>query len=163
MKTYTVLYAEDVSHYGVTQIPAENDAEAIANAKAISEDDLGNVAVDPDHGSTVCKRIVHILGPDGNDIAADIPLDGFTLIHGEDKRRIYEAAPAFLKALETIAAIPLWGEPIADADLKAEYSDHAEYDLELNEFNPSVDTESTYLRDAVETAREALKTARRQS
>src|SRR5690242_4286649 len=155
MKTYSVLYAEDVSHYGSTQIAAENDAEAIATAKGISEDDLCNIAVDPDHGNTSCKRIVHILDPEGQYIAADIPLDGYTIIHGDDKRRIYESAPTLLKALETIAAIPLWGEPIADADLKTEYSEAAEYDLELDQFEPSVDTESTYLRDAVETAREA--------
>ena len=34
MKTYSVLYAEDVPHYGTAEIEAENDAEAIAKAKA---------------------------------------------------------------------------------------------------------------------------------
>jgi len=103
MKTYSVLYAEDVSHYGSTDIAAENDAEAIAIAKGISDDDLCNIALDPDHGSRFCKRIVHILDPDGEYIAADIPLDGYTLIHGQDKRLLCEAAETMLLVLERAA------------------------------------------------------------
>ncbi|MCL5670812.1 MAG: hypothetical protein M1423_05870 [Acidobacteria bacterium] len=64
-----------------------------------------------------------------------------------------------LKAPETIAAIPLWGEPITNQILKDDFIYSGEYGGE-NEFNPSGDTESTYLREAVETAREALNTAR---
>jgi Family of unknown function (DUF6900) len=62
-------------------------------------------------------------------------------------------------ALRTIAAIPLWGERISDASVKREYSDAGEYDAQSDEFNPSCDTESTHLRDAVELARHALKDA----
>jgi hypothetical protein len=58
--------------------------------------------------------------------------------------------------LTRIAAIPLWGEPIADDHLKAELLDAGEYDQERDEFEPSGDTESCYLRDAVEIARAAL-------
>jgi hypothetical protein len=50
----------------------------------------------------------------------------------------------------------LWGEPIADAQLKAELLDAGEYDRELDHFEPSCDTESAYLRDAVEIARAAF-------
>jgi hypothetical protein len=158
MKTYIVLYAEDVPHYGTAEVEAENDADAIAKASAITDEDLGNTANDPAHCSSVCKRIVHIQDADGNDIAHDLSLDAYTLIHGEDKRRLFEAGPALLKALETIAAIPLWGEPIADQALKDEFIYSGEYDAGENEFNPSGDTESTYLHDAVQTAREALET-----
>ena len=162
MKTYTVLYAEDVPHYGTAEIEAENDAEAIAKASAISDEDLGNTANDPEFCSSVCKRIVYIQDADGNDIARDVSLDAYTLIHGEDKRRACEEAPALLKALETIAAIPLWGEPVADQALRDDFIHSGEYDSEENEFTPSGDTESTYLCDAVETARKALKAARGQ-
>ena len=158
MKTYIVLYAEDVPHYGTAEIEAENDAEAIVKASAITDEDLGNTAIDPDHCSSVCKRIVHIQDEHGNDVAHDLSLDAYTLIHGEDKRRLCEAGPALLKALETIAAIPLWGEPIANQALKDEFIYSVEYDADENEFNPSGDTESAYLREAVETAREALET-----
>lgn len=61
-----------------------------------------------------------------------------------------------LAALRRIAAIPLWGESIADHNLRAEYLDTGEYDAAADDFNPSCDTESTYLRDAVELARMAL-------
>ena len=163
MKTYTVLYAEDVPHYGTAEVEAGNDAEAIAKASAITDEDLGNTANDPEHCSSVCKRIVHIQDADGNDVARDLSLDAYTLIHGEDKRRICEVGPALLKALETIAAIPLWGEPIADQALKDEFIYSGEYDAGENEFNPSGDTEFHILHDAVQTARDALNTIRGQS
>lgn len=35
MKTYTVLYAEDVPHYGIRELPAADDALALERAKAI--------------------------------------------------------------------------------------------------------------------------------
>jgi hypothetical protein len=75
-------------------------------------------------------------------------------------RPLFLAAPAMLKALDTIAATPLWGEPIADPERRQEFADHGEYDLAEGSFEPSADTESTQLRDAVETAREALKAYR---
>lgn len=163
MKTYTVLYAEDVPHYGSAEIEAENDAGAIAKASAIADEDLANTAIDPDRRGSVCKRIVHIQDDQGNDIVNDLSMDAFTLIYGEDKRRMWESGPALLKALETIAAIPLWGEPIANQAIKDEFIHSGEYDAGENEFNPSADTESSYLREAVETAREALETIQGQS
>ena len=98
MKTYSVLYAEDVPHYGTAEIEAETDAEAIAKAKAGPfETD------DPDWNNTVCRRIVHIEAPDGDLIAADVPLDACTLIYGEDKRLLSAAAEQMLLALERAA------------------------------------------------------------
>ncbi len=67
-----------------------------------------------------------------------------------------DATWQLLAALRRIAAIPLWGESIADHNLRAEYLDAGEYDAAADDFNPSCDTESTYLRDAVELARMAL-------
>ena len=103
MKTYSVLYAEDVPHYGSMEIEAENDAEAIAKATAISEEELGNTTLDPDHCNSICKRIVHIEDPDGALIATDVPLDGYTLIHGQYKRQLCVAAETMLLALERTA------------------------------------------------------------
>ena len=74
MKTYSVLYAEDVPHYGTAEIEAENDAEAIAKAKAGTfETD------DPDWNNTICKRIVRIEDPEGKLIAVDVALDDYML------------------------------------------------------------------------------------
>lgn len=60
------------------------------------------------------------------------------------------------KALENIAKTPLWGEPVADKKLKAEFIDTAQWDALDDIFNPSADTESSYLRECVEEARGAL-------
>lgn len=64
-----------------------------------------------------------------------------------------------LNALKTIAAIPLWGEPItnpAHGD-KNELAEIGEYDLQADTYEPCRDAESSWLQHAVETAREALK------
>jgi hypothetical protein len=70
--------------------------------------------------------------------------------------------PAFVEALNKIASMTLWGEPIKDAALKQEYMEASEYDSEADVFNPSCDTESSMLTDAVEIAREAIAKAAQQ-
>lgn len=73
MRTYTVLYAEDVPHYGTREFDAADDTLAIERARAIAPDALSNYTNDPDHNDTLCRRIVHIEGPEGI-IAEDIYL-----------------------------------------------------------------------------------------
>jgi hypothetical protein len=149
MKTYSVLYAEDVPHYGSMEIEAENDAEAIAKAKAISEEDLGNTATDPDHCSTVCKRIVHIQDAEGNDIANDLSLDAYTLIHGEDKRRLSESAPQLaqalaeaIEALKRIAEIAHYenGEPVTALESREIETIYADAAGQLEDFEAILKT-----------------------
>jgi hypothetical protein len=154
MKTYTVLFAQDVPHYGTAGIEAADDNVAIAAAKEL---DPAEYTHDPAWDDPVCRRIVHIEAPDGRIIAQDIALDEFFLRHAQNiDPCLCDAASALKAALERIAAIPLWGEPIADEALKSELTAVVEYDRALDQFEPSCDTESSYLRDAVETAREAL-------
>jgi hypothetical protein len=154
MKTYTVLLAEDVPHYGTAHITAASAAEALEASRHL---DTGNHCTDPDSSNAVCRRIVHIEAEEGTIVAENIPLDGcFLRYGGEPDRLLCDTAPRLLDALTKIAAIPLWGEPIADEQLKAELIDTGEYDRELDQFEPSCDTESAYLRDAVEIARAAL-------
>jgi hypothetical protein len=99
MKTYSVLFAEDVPHYGTAQIEAESDADALEAAKAY---DLSEVANDPEWENSVCRRIVYIEDPDGNSFAHDVPLDDYSLRSGGDKdRALCDAAPDMLHALET--------------------------------------------------------------
>ena len=74
MKTYTVLYAEDVPHYGTREFDAADDTLAIERARAITPGAMSNYTNDPDYNNTRCRRIVHIEGPDGI-IAEFIPLD----------------------------------------------------------------------------------------
>lgn len=57
-----------------------------------------------------------------------------------------------------VLADPALGEPIPPGDLRDDYVFAGAYDLEDDGFNPSCDTESTHLREAVEEARAVLAT-----
>ena len=93
MKTYTVLYAEDVPHYGSHDIKAKNDQAAIEAAIDAARDWDGSF----------CARIVHIEDPDGNIIEQDRPLDDYFLPSGgESDRRLCDSAKELLEALETL-------------------------------------------------------------
>jgi hypothetical protein len=135
MKTYTVLYAEDVPHYGTAEIEAENDAEAVGKAIAISDENLSGTTIDPEFSNSVCRRIVYIQDAEGNDVALDISLDAYTLIHGEDKRRLCDAAEAMFEALEA---------------------------QEMAEFDPEASRRKGYFDNARALREAALKTARGQ-
>ena len=74
MKTYTVIYAEDVPHYAQGEIEARGPKDAIAKARKIDTDTF--TAYDPDYTNAVSRRIVSIEGPDGTIVAEDIALDG---------------------------------------------------------------------------------------
>lgn len=98
MKSYSVLFAEDVPHYGFAEIEAEDDAAALEAAR---DYDLSEVTIDPEWENSVCKRIVHIEDPAGNTIAYDVPLDNYSLRAGGEKDRLLcDAAPEMLEALE---------------------------------------------------------------
>jgi hypothetical protein len=97
MKTYSVLFAEDVPHYGTAEIEAKDDAAALEAAKAY---DLSAVTLDPEWENSVCKRIVYINDPTGNTIFNDVPLDNYDLRYGgEEERRLSGAARDMLEAL----------------------------------------------------------------
>lgn len=98
MKTYTVLYAEDVPHYAYAEIEARDRNDAVAKARKI--DTAFFTAYDPDWNGAVCRRIVSIDDPDGNTIAQDIPLDDFILHHANSEKRLrLEAAQEMFEAL----------------------------------------------------------------
>jgi hypothetical protein len=102
MKTYSVLFAQDVPHYGTAHIEAEDDAAALEAAKAF---DLSDVTNDPEWENSVCKRIVSLDDPEGNTIINDVPLDNYDLRHGGDKERaLCDAAQDMFDALEAAEA-----------------------------------------------------------
>jgi hypothetical protein len=70
--------------------------------------------------------------------------------------RLIAMAPAMYKALQRIASIPLWGEPVIDPALRGALIACGEYDADAEAIEPSCDTESSYLDSAVEIARAAL-------
>lgn len=162
MKTYSILFAQDVPHYGSTEIAAADDADAIAMAKAL---DPGELCTDAAWDDPVCRRIVHIEDPAGKIIAQDIALDDFFLRHAHNiEPHLCDAAAALKTALKAIAATPLWGERIEDPQLKADFVESGEYECDGHGelFTPSADTESSQLRDAVEAARQTLAALRGQ-
>lgn len=157
LKTYRALLAQDVAHYGFLEVEAADPADAVARTRVRAADEIHEITNDPDWSSPVCRRIVHIEDGTGATVAEAIALDGYVLHHSSERRALLCAsAERLLGALQQIAAMPLWGEPIADAGLRDELIFSGEYDVGLDEYLPGGDTESDALRDAVETARQAL-------
>jgi hypothetical protein len=78
MKTYSVIYAEDVPHYATVEIQAASDAEAVAIAKAQHTGDLDFGS--PDWGNPILRRIVSIENGNYIGVASDISLDTYQLL-----------------------------------------------------------------------------------
>jgi len=72
MKTYTVLYAEDVPHYSAVEVEALDTFDAITKAQTL---DLTDVPTDPDWYNAVSRRIVEVTDEDENIVADFIPID----------------------------------------------------------------------------------------
>jgi hypothetical protein len=85
MKKYSILYAEDVPHYGILDIQAPDDEAAIELAKS---HDPGAIAHDADFENAACKRIVHIQDETDTLIATDIALDQTFLRYGGESERL---------------------------------------------------------------------------
>jgi len=100
MKTYTVLYAEDVPHYGTRELPAADDTLALERAKAITPDAMSNYTNDPDYNNTRCRRIVHIEGPDGI-IAEDIYLSADDSLQ-DSAHHLAQALELAIRAMNTV-------------------------------------------------------------
>jgi hypothetical protein len=84
MKTYTVLFAQDVPHYGSVEITATGDVEALAKAmvhwERVQRDEEPWPLNEAQHESAVLDRIVEITDDEtGRQVAADIRLDTFLL------------------------------------------------------------------------------------
>jgi hypothetical protein len=62
MKTYFVLFAEDVPHYGMAHIRAKNDVAALETARTYP---LSEVTNDAEWENSACKRIVYIQDAEG--------------------------------------------------------------------------------------------------
>ncbi len=98
MKTYTVIYAEDVPHYAQGEVEARNPKDAIARARKLNTETF--TAYEPDWTGAVCRRIVSIEDPDGRVIAEAIPLDDFVLHNADVGMRLkLDAAEAMFEAL----------------------------------------------------------------
>ena len=81
MKTYTILLAQNIPHYGTTEIQAADAAEAVERAKDLDFDNF--LLIEPDWENPVCRRIVSITDDTGVEVAHDIVLDGYVLRHSK--------------------------------------------------------------------------------
>ena len=83
MKTYTVLFAHDVPHYGSVEVNATGDVDALAKAKVhwerVQRDEEPWPFTEAQHDSAVLARIVEIIDETGRQVAADIRLDTYLL------------------------------------------------------------------------------------
>lgn len=96
MKTYTVIFAQDVPHYGSVDIEAESDDHAIEAARIYWRD----VENDPVN-SSVRKRIVEITDESGKAIANDVRLDSYSLERATDEEiKIRAHAKELLESFE---------------------------------------------------------------
>jgi hypothetical protein len=80
LESYSVLYAEDIPHYGSVDIEARDDAEVLRLAQFFDTDKVAYSEGCWD--GAVCKRIVSIEDAAGRIVAQDIPLDDYRLHHG---------------------------------------------------------------------------------
>jgi hypothetical protein len=85
MPKYEVLFAQDVPHYGIEEIEAQNDEDAIVQAKAywrsIERGENPWPLTEPDYESAILSRIVQITDHEGRQVAADIGLDNYRLVN----------------------------------------------------------------------------------
>jgi hypothetical protein len=83
MKTYTVLFAQDVPHYGQVEITATGDDDALAKARVhwerVQRDEEPWPLTEAQHDSAVLARIVEITDETGRQVAADLRLDTYLL------------------------------------------------------------------------------------
>jgi hypothetical protein len=112
MKTYSVLFAEDVPHYGSVEIEAASDGEALAKARALWGSGADRPTDDPDWSSTICHRIVLIEDDCGRETAHDVPLDDYVLRRGDP-------VPELLAVLEEAGRIPWVANAAITDDIEA--------------------------------------------
>jgi len=104
MKTYTIIYAQDIPHYGCVELEAESDEKIVEAARAYWEATELDPVDDPDWSNPVSKRIVEITDEAGGTIAHDVRLDNYSLERGTDEEiAIRDAAPELLRQLEHLA------------------------------------------------------------
>ena len=101
MNTYTVIFAQDIPHYGSVDIEAEGDDHAIEAARIYWRDVEHDPVNDPDWNSSVSRRIVEITDESGKSIANDVRLDSYSLERATDEEIIIRAhAKELLESLE---------------------------------------------------------------
>jgi len=134
MKTYTILFAQDIPHYGSVEIEAKNDADALRRAKKHWRD--VQIGAEPwplhdaQHDNAVSARIVLIYDEtdEHREVAHDVRLDEYVLLRARTARdeRTLDNAKAIFTALESVMH---WWQSTAhtdDDEMPAELFDKAQ-------------------------------------
>jgi hypothetical protein len=109
MKTYTVLFAQDVPHYGLVEITATGDKDALAKArrywKRVQRNKEPLPLDEPDYDRAVLDRIVEITDETNRQVTADVRLDTYHLAIAPTELhvKLIENASPMYAALEKIA------------------------------------------------------------
>ena len=121
MKTYRVLFAQDIPHYGSVTIEAKNDAGALRRAKKYWRDvQIGAEPwplYDAQHDSAVSARIVLLYDEADADreIAHDVRLDEYMLLRARtarDERTLDNGKDIF----NTLVRVMHWWQSTAHTD-----------------------------------------------
>jgi len=109
MRTYTALFAQDVPHFGLVEIMATGDVEALAKARAhwerVQSDQEPWPFTEAQHDSAVLARIVEITDETGRQVAADLRLDTYLLSVAPTDlsvKQIENASPMYAALIEII-------------------------------------------------------------
>jgi len=110
MKTYTILFAQDIPHYGFVEIEAKSDADALRRAKKYWRD--VRIGAEPwpledaQYDSAVSARIVLIYdeADQRREIAHDVRLDEYTLMRARTARdqRTLDNARGIYNVLQSV-------------------------------------------------------------
>ena len=130
MKTYTILFAQDIPHYGSVEIEAKNNADALRRAKKYWRDVKTGAEPwplnDAQYDSAVSARIVLIYDESDKrgEIAHDVRLDDYTLLRARTARdeRMLDNAKAIFNALESVMH---WWAHTDDDEMPARLFDKA--------------------------------------
>ena len=129
MRTYTILFAQDIPHYGSVEIEAKNDADALRRAKKYWRDVKIGAETwplnDAQYDSAVSARIVLIYDEAGErEMAHDVRLDDYILVQARTARdeRTLDNAKAIFEALESVMR---WWAHTDDDEMPARLFDKA--------------------------------------
>jgi hypothetical protein len=127
--TYSILFAQDVPHYGFVEIEAKDDAQALRRAKNYWRD--VHIGAEPwplddaQHDSATSARICTIYDDTNREVICDVRLDKYMLMTARTARdeRTFDNAHALYRAL---AAVMHWWMNTDDDEMPVKLFDKAQ-------------------------------------
>lgn len=107
-KTYSILFAQDVPHYGFVEIEAKDDAQALRRAKQYWRDVQSGAEPwpldDAQYDSATSARICTIYDDADREVTCDVRLDEYMLMRARTARdeRTFDNAHSLFSALDAV-------------------------------------------------------------